>query len=119
MLEGGTFLIEKMPDPSAVWVRGEDQHTAWGGGTPLTVDRIWPYWYNDFIKQRCVDRSLAKTGRHRSQVFADHQTLIAPAFERQNTRQIVKWVSHIGASGRWQGFGYPVQMLQSNHVIDA
>jgi hypothetical protein len=61
-LTKGTFLIEKMPDPSAVWVRGEDQHTAWGGGTPITTDRIWPYWYNDFIKQRCMDRSAATGG---------------------------------------------------------
>ena len=61
-LTKGTFLIEKMPDPSAVWVRGEDQHTAWGGGAPITVDRIWPYWYNDFIKQRCMDRSAATGG---------------------------------------------------------
>ncbi|MCO4098465.1 hypothetical protein [Gemmatimonas sp.] len=29
-LTGGTFLIEKMLDPSAVWVRGEDQHSEWG-----------------------------------------------------------------------------------------
>lgn len=57
---GGTFLIEKMPDPSAVWVRGEDQHTEWGG-RPLTVDEIRPYWLNDFVRQRCLDRA-ATTG---------------------------------------------------------
>jgi len=57
---GGTFLIEKMPDPSAVWVRGEDQHTEWGG-RPLTVSEIRPYWYNDFVRQRCLDRA-ATTG---------------------------------------------------------
>ena len=28
---GGTFLIEKMPDPSAIWTRGDDKHTEWGG----------------------------------------------------------------------------------------
>jgi aminopeptidase YwaD len=27
---GGTFLIEKQPDPSAVWVRPSDPHTVWG-----------------------------------------------------------------------------------------
>ena len=57
---GGTFLIEKMPDPSAVWVRGEDQHTEWGG-RPLTVAEIRPYWLNDFVRQRCLDRA-ATTG---------------------------------------------------------
>lgn len=53
---GGTFLIEKMPDPSAVWVRGEDQHSEWGG-SPLAAKDIWPYWYNDFVRQRCLDRA--------------------------------------------------------------
>ncbi len=57
---GGAFLIEKMPDPSAVWVRGDDQHTEWGG-RPLTVSEIRPYWYNDFVRQRCLDRA-ATTG---------------------------------------------------------
>lgn len=27
---GGTFLIEKQPDPSAVWPRPSDPHSAWG-----------------------------------------------------------------------------------------
>lgn len=57
---GGTFLIEKMPDPSAVWVRGEDQHTEWGG-RPMRQDEIWPHWFNDFVRQRCLDRA-ATTG---------------------------------------------------------
>jgi len=55
---GGTFLIEKMPDPSAVWVRGDDQHTEWGGRA-LTVADIRPYWFNDFVRQRCLDRAAA------------------------------------------------------------
>jgi hypothetical protein len=29
---GGTFLIEKGPDPSAVWERPSDPHTEWGAG---------------------------------------------------------------------------------------
>jgi hypothetical protein len=29
---GGTFLIEKQADPSAVWPRPSDPHTEWGGG---------------------------------------------------------------------------------------
>jgi hypothetical protein len=29
---GGTFLIEKEPDPSAVWERPTDPHTEWGAG---------------------------------------------------------------------------------------
>lgn len=29
---GGTFLIEKQPDPSAVWPRPSDPHSAWSAG---------------------------------------------------------------------------------------
>jgi aminopeptidase YwaD len=36
---GGTFLIEKEPDPSAVWERPSDPHSEWGAGKvdPATV----------------------------------------------------------------------------------
>ena len=54
---GGTFLIEKMPDPSAVWVRGEDKHSEWGG-RPLAEKDIRPHWFNDFVRQRCLDRAV-------------------------------------------------------------
>jgi hypothetical protein len=53
---GGTFLIEKMPDPSAVWTRGEDHHTEWGG-SPLNVDQLRPHFFNDFVLQRCLDQA--------------------------------------------------------------
>ncbi len=55
-LTGGTFLIEKMPDPSAVWVRGDDQHSEWGA-RPLAEKDIWAYWLNDFARQRCLDQA--------------------------------------------------------------
>jgi len=57
---GGTFLIEKMPDPSAVWTRGEDHHTEWGG-SPLRVDQLTPHFFNDFVLRRCLDQA-AVTG---------------------------------------------------------
>lgn len=57
---GGTFLIEKMPDPSAVWTRGEDKHSEWGG-RPLSKDRIRPHYFNDYLLARCLDQS-AVTG---------------------------------------------------------
>ena len=44
----GTFLIEKMPDPSAIWTRGEDKHTEWGG-QPLKPEDMKPHYLNDFI----------------------------------------------------------------------
>jgi aminopeptidase YwaD len=54
---GGTFLIEKMPDPSAVWTRGNDAHTEWGG-RPMSVDDLTPHYFNDFVLNRCLDQGL-------------------------------------------------------------
>jgi aminopeptidase YwaD len=45
---GGSFLIEKMPDPSAIWTRGEDEHTEWGG-RQLALEDMRPHYLNDFI----------------------------------------------------------------------
>ena len=47
-LTGGSFLIEKMPDPSAIWTHGNDKHTEWGG-RPLTLADMKPHYLNDFI----------------------------------------------------------------------
>jgi aminopeptidase YwaD len=44
---GGTFLIEKSPDPSAIWPRPSDPHSEWGAGS---VDRrlVRGHLLNDF-----------------------------------------------------------------------
>ena len=44
---GGTFLIEKSPDPSAIWPRPSDPHSEWGAGK---VDRrlVRGHLLNDF-----------------------------------------------------------------------
>ena len=47
-ITGGTFLIEKMPDPSAIWTRGKDKHTDWGGN-PLTLKDMKPHYLNDYV----------------------------------------------------------------------
>jgi aminopeptidase YwaD len=49
---GGTFLIEKMPDPSAIWTRGNDKHTEWGGSV-LKESDMFPHYFNDFLLNRC------------------------------------------------------------------
>ncbi len=45
---GGVFLIEKMPDPSAIWTRGNDKHTEWGG-SKMSLDQMKPHYLNDFL----------------------------------------------------------------------
>ena len=47
-ITGGTFLIEKMPDPSAIWTRGKDKHTDWGGNL-LTLEDMRPHYLNDYM----------------------------------------------------------------------
>jgi len=55
-LTGGTTLIEKMPDPSAVWTRGDDKHSEWGG-RPLKIEDIRPHYFNDLVLARALDQS--------------------------------------------------------------
>ncbi|WP_055447376.1 M28 family peptidase [Lacinutrix mariniflava] len=47
-ITGGTFLIEKMPDPSAIWTRGNDKHTEWGG-SKMSLRQMKPHYLNDFL----------------------------------------------------------------------
>ncbi|NVK53546.1 MAG: M28 family peptidase [Flavobacteriaceae bacterium] len=47
-ITGGSFLIEKMPDPSAIWTRGNDKHTEWGG-RKLAEKDMKPHYLNDFV----------------------------------------------------------------------
>lgn len=49
---GGSFLIEKMPDPSAIWTRGIDKHTEWGAGE-VSEKNLFPHYFNDFIFDIC------------------------------------------------------------------
>lgn len=49
---GGSFLIEKMPDPSAIWTRGNDKHSEWGG-TVLKESDMVPNYFTDFLINRC------------------------------------------------------------------
>lgn len=47
-ITGGSFLIEKMPDPSAIWTRGNDKHSEWGGEV-MKLKEMKPHYLNDFI----------------------------------------------------------------------
>ncbi|WP_276480058.1 M28 family peptidase [Paraflavitalea pollutisoli] len=55
---GGTFLIEKMPDPSAIWTRGKEKHSEWGG-SPLKEADMFPHYFNDLLLNRCLEESRA------------------------------------------------------------
>jgi aminopeptidase YwaD len=53
---GGSFLIEKMPDPSAIWTRGKESHTEWGGSV-LGESQMFPHYFNDLLINRCLQQS--------------------------------------------------------------
>jgi aminopeptidase YwaD len=53
---GGTFLIEKMPDPSAIWTRGKEKHTEWGGSV-LKESQMFPHYFNDLLLNRCKQQA--------------------------------------------------------------
>lgn len=55
---GGSFLIEKMPDPSAVWTRGNDKHTEWGG-KPLKEEDLFPNYFTDLLLNSCKKQALS------------------------------------------------------------
>jgi aminopeptidase YwaD len=57
-LTGGTFLIEKMPDPSAIWTRGEDRHTEWGA-EPMTKEDMTPHYFNDLVLGRALEQAAS------------------------------------------------------------
>ena len=47
-LTGGPFLIEKAPDPSAVWSRPSDPHTEWGS-RPVRAETLKGSLFNDLF----------------------------------------------------------------------
>jgi hypothetical protein len=53
---GGTFLIEKQPDPSAVWTRPSDPHTAWGA-SEVRADSLKGSLLNDVHLAICLRRA--------------------------------------------------------------
>ena len=55
---GGTFLIEKQPDPTAVWVRPSDPHSEWGA-SEIAADSLKGSLLNDLHLTICQHRARA------------------------------------------------------------
>ncbi len=54
---GGSFLIEKEPDPSAVWPRPSDPHTEWWGGDTYRAEALEGSLLNDVVLAACLRRA--------------------------------------------------------------
>ena len=75
---GGSFLIEKMPDPSAIWTRGDDKHTEWGA-TEVTKDDLNPHYFNDYIIHVCRQQGAHANWEVNTNPFeggSDHQPFL-------------------------------------------
>ncbi len=59
---GGSFLVERAPDPAAIWTRPPDQHTEWGSSEIEAADLQGTY-LNDLFIAACEARGrLARNG---------------------------------------------------------
>lgn len=75
---GGTFLIEKMPDPSAIWTRGNDKHTEWGA-SKVDEEDFNPHYFNDFIEFVCRKQAAVSNWTVNTNPFeggSDHQPFL-------------------------------------------
>lgn len=75
---GGTFLIEKMPDPSAIWTRGEDKHTEWGA-SKVDEEDFNPHYFNDLVEFVCRRQAEASNWTVNTNPFeggSDHQPFL-------------------------------------------
>ncbi|MCB0629268.1 MAG: M28 family peptidase [Saprospiraceae bacterium] len=75
---GGSFLIEKMPDPSAIWTRGADEHTEWGAGQ-VSRDQFNPHYFNNIIEAICRRQALHNGWKVKTNPFeggSDHQPFL-------------------------------------------
>lgn len=52
----GSFLIEKFPDPSAIWTRPPDAHTEWGKGN-VALENLRGNYLNDLVRAACELRA--------------------------------------------------------------
>jgi len=57
---GGTFLIERSPDPGALWTRPPDHHTDWGA-SGIDKSSLKGYFINDLYRA-VADRRAEDTG---------------------------------------------------------
>lgn len=75
---GAGFLIEKMPDPSAIWTRGNESFSEWGAEA-ISKDRLRPHYLNDVVLGRALERAATNGWIVNTNPFeggSDHETLL-------------------------------------------
>jgi aminopeptidase YwaD len=85
---GGTFLIEKGPDPSAIYPRPSDPHSEWGAGE-VPRDLVRGHFLNDFHLAVCLRRARDTGWVVRTNPYeggSDHTV-----FTRQGVPALLNW----------------------------
>jgi hypothetical protein len=75
---GASFLIEKIPDPSAIWTRGTESFSEWGAGE-FTRDMLMPHYLNDVVLGRALERAASNGWIVKTNPFeggSDHQSFL-------------------------------------------
>ena len=62
---------------------------------------------------------LARLVGHGAQILADDDHPIAHALQRENRKQRLKAIAHVGAFGGFHAIGNPVQAKEAHDMIDA
>ncbi len=78
-LTGGEFLVERAPDPSAVWERPSDPHTEWGQGE-VSAETLRGTVLNDVYLDVCRRFARATGWRMQSNPYeggSDHSVFLA------------------------------------------
>ena len=77
---GGSFLIERWPDPGAIWERPWDPHTEWGRGD-ARADQLKGDLINDLHLAVCLRSRAGPAGRSRPPPYegrSDHRYSVRP-----------------------------------------
>ena len=74
-LTGGPFLIERAPDPTAVWPRPSDPHTEWGS-SPVKAESLRGTLLNDLFLAVC-QRPASKVQTNPYEGGSDHSVFLA------------------------------------------
>ncbi len=74
-LTGGSFLIEKVPDPTAVWNRPSDPHTEWGS-SPVRAESLKGTLLNDVFFAVC-QRAAWRVQTNPYEGGSDHSVFLA------------------------------------------
>ena len=93
---GGSFLIEKAPDPSAAWDRPSDPHTEWGN-RPVKADTLKGTLLNDVFLAICQRRARGTNWRVRTNPYeggSDHSVFLGAGVPSLLAWHFVDWFYH-------------------------